>query len=114
MGKLIKTLHRNEVELGYAGFVDHRQDQRVVVPHGFRSTFRDWAAERSSYPREVIEHCLAHQLRDRAEAAYQRGTILPKRSKLMAQYSEFIFKEQPASTETVTPNSARKFIRDKM
>ena len=89
VGKLVKTLHRNEVELGHAGFVDHRQDQRVVVPHGFRSTFRDWAAERSSYPREVIEHCLAHQLRDRAEAAYQRGSILPKRVELMEQYDRF-------------------------
>ena len=89
VGKLVKTLHRNEVELGHAGFVDHRQEQRVVVPHGFRSTFRDWAAERSSYSREVIEHCLAHQLRDRAEAAYQRGTILPKRTELMEQYDRY-------------------------
>lgn len=89
VGKLVKTLHRNEEELGHDGFVDHRQDQRVVVPHGFRSTFRDWAAERSSYPREVIEHCLAHQLRDRAEAAYQRGSILPKRTELMEQYDRF-------------------------
>lgn len=89
VGKLVKTLHRNELELGHAGFVDHRQDQRVVVPHGFRSTFRDWAAERSSYPREVIEHCLAHQLRDRAEAAYQRGSILPKRIELMEQYDRY-------------------------
>ena len=89
VGKLVKTLHRNEVELGRAGFVDHRQAQRVVVPHGFRSTFRDWAAERSFYPREVIEHCLAHQLRDRAEAAYQRGSILPKRIELMEQYDQY-------------------------
>ena len=89
VGKLVKTLHRNEVELDHAGFVDHGQEQRVVVPHGFRSTFRDWAAERSSYPREVIEHCLAHQLRDRAEAAYQRGSILPKRIELMEQYDRY-------------------------
>lgn len=89
VGKLVKTLHRNEVELGRAGFVDHRQEQRVVVPHGFRSTFRDWAAECTSSPREVIEHCLAHQLRDRAEAAYQRGSILPKRVGLMAKYDRY-------------------------
>ena len=103
VGKLVKALHIAELERGGVGFVDHRQNKRPVVPHGFRSTFRDWAAEVTSYPREVIEHCLAHQLKDRSEAAYQRGTILPKRSKLMAEYSEFIFNEQPANTEKVTP-----------
>ncbi|MBK6867296.1 MAG: tyrosine-type recombinase/integrase [Burkholderiales bacterium] len=45
-----------------------------VVPHGFRATFREWAGEISSYPRDVIEHALAHQLPDEAEAAYARGT----------------------------------------
>ena len=89
VGKLVKTLHKGEVERGGVGFVDHRQDKRAVVPHGFRSTFRDWAAERSSYSREVIEHCLAHRLRDRVEAAYQRGSILPKRIELMALYDQY-------------------------
>ncbi len=89
VGKLVKTLHKGEVERGGVGFVDHRQDKRAVVPHGFRSTFRDWAAERSSYSREVIEHCLAHRLRDRVEAAYQRGSILPKRVELMEQYDQY-------------------------
>ena len=89
VGKLVKTLHETEVDCGGVGFIDERQHRRVIVPHGFRSTFRDWAAERSSYPREVIEHCLAHQLRDRAEAAYQRGSILPKRIELMTQYDHY-------------------------
>lgn len=46
-----------------------------LTQHGFRSTFRDWAGETTNYPREVIEHALAHQLADKAEAAYQRGTM---------------------------------------
>lgn len=59
------------------------------VPHGFRSTFREWAGESSGHPREVIEHALAHQLADKAEAAYQRGSLLPKRVKLMQDWANF-------------------------
>lgn len=62
---------------------------RAVTAHGFRSTFRDWAGECTAYPREVIEHALAHQLRDRAEAAYARGTLFDKRRRLMAEWAQF-------------------------
>lgn len=57
--------------------------------HGFRSTFRDWAGETTAHPREVIEHALAHQLRDKAEAAYQRGDLLAKRARLMADWAKY-------------------------
>lgn len=60
-----------------------------VVPHGFRSTFRDWAGETTSFPREVVEHALAHQLADKAEAAYARGTLLEKRRKLMEAWGKW-------------------------
>jgi len=60
-----------------------------VTAHGFRSTFRDWAGETTAYPREVIEHALAHQLKDKAEAAYARGTLFDKRRGLMADWAEF-------------------------
>lgn len=60
-----------------------------ITQHGFRSTFRDWAAETTAYPREVIEHALAHQLKDKAEAAYQRGDLLVKRRALMDDWSAF-------------------------
>lgn len=58
--------------------------------HGFRSTFRDWAGETTHHPREVIEHALAHQIRDKAEAAYARGTLIEKRRTLMKDWSEFV------------------------
>lgn len=58
--------------------------------HGFRSTFRDWAGETTHHPREVIEHALAHQLKDKAEAAYARGDLLAKRSILMRDWAEFV------------------------
>lgn len=60
-----------------------------VTVHGFRSTFRDWAGETTSFPREVIEHALAHRLKDKAEAAYARGTLILKRRKLMEAWGAF-------------------------
>jgi integrase len=61
-------------------------DRKDLTQHGFRSTFRDWAGETTSYPREVIEHALAHKLKDQAEAAYQRGDLLQKRKLLMEDW----------------------------
>jgi integrase len=66
-----------------------RRMNRPVTAHGFRSTFRDWAGETTAYPREVIEHALAHQLKDKAEAAYARGTLFDKRRRLMTDWSKF-------------------------
>jgi integrase len=60
-----------------------------VTPHGFRSTFRDWAAEQTNFPREIAEAALAHALKDKTEAAYQRGDLLEKRRKLMAAWAEY-------------------------
>lgn len=61
---------------------------KVITAHGFRSSFRDWAGETTAYPREVIEHALAHQLKDKAEAAYQRGDLLEKRRRLMSDWAK--------------------------
>lgn len=66
--------------------------------HGFRSTFRDWAGETTGYPREVIEHALAHQLRDKAEAAYARGTLFEKRRRLMEDWAEYCFTASAGGT----------------
>ncbi len=66
-----------------------RMDMTTITVHGFRSTFRDWAGESTSFPREVVEHAMAHQLVDKAEAAYQRGTLFPKRVKLMEDWSNY-------------------------
>ena len=58
--------------------------------HGFRSTFRDWAGESTAHAREVIEHALAHQLKDKAEAAYARGDLFTKRTALMEDWGHFL------------------------
>ncbi|EGV19034.1 tyrosine-type recombinase/integrase [Thiocapsa marina] len=61
----------------------------AAVPHGFRSSFRDWCGEVSSYPREVAEAALAHVNGDKTEAAYARGDLFTKRRKLMTDWSSF-------------------------
>ena len=60
-----------------------------VTVHGFRSSFRMWAAETTNYPREVAEHALAHQLPDAVERAYQRGSQFANRAALMAEWSAY-------------------------
>jgi integrase len=61
---------------------------RAVVPHGFRSTFRDWAGETRPEGREVIEAALAHTIKDKAEAAYARSDLLEKRRPLMDAWAD--------------------------
>lgn len=67
-----------------------RMNRGDLTAHGFRSTFRDWAGETTAYPREVIEHALAHQLKDKAEAAYARGTLFEKRRSLMNDWADYV------------------------
>lgn len=60
-----------------------------ITPHGFRSSFRDWAGETTSYPREIAEMCLAHTVGDATERAYRRGDGLARRRELMVAWAEF-------------------------
>lgn len=62
---------------------------RDLTVHGFRSTFRDWASERTSYSRDVCEMALAHVVGDQTEAAYRRGDLFEKRRRLMAEWAKF-------------------------
>jgi integrase len=66
-----------------------RMNRADLTVHGFRATFRTWAAERTNFPREVIEAALAHVLEDKTEAAYQRGDLLEKRRLLMTAWADF-------------------------
>ena len=61
-----------------------------AVPHGFRSTFRDWAAEKTNYPNEVVEMALAHAIGSGTEAAYRRGDLFDKRRHLMTDWGAFL------------------------
>lgn len=66
-----------------------RMGRDDLTAHGFRSTFSDWAAERTAYPREVVEMALAHAIENRVEAAYRRGDLFEKRRRLMTDWARF-------------------------
>jgi integrase len=61
-----------------------------VTAHGFRSAFRDWAGERTNFPREVCEAALAHVVKDKAERAYARSDLFDKRRQLMDAWAAFV------------------------
>ena len=98
--KLLESLHRFEgvnyvfpapigdvlTDMAFAAVL-RRMGRGDITTHGFRSAFRDWAGETTAHPREVIEHALAHQLKDKAEAAYQRGDLFTRRRALMADWA---------------------------
>jgi integrase len=65
---------------------------KAFTVHGFRSTFRDWAAEKTNAPREVCEMALAHTIGDKTEAAYRRGDLFEKRRKLMNDWARYASK----------------------
>ena len=82
-----------------------RMKRGGLTVFGFRSTFRDWAAETNPAPREEAEAALAHTLRDRVEAAYRRGDLLERRAKLIADWAGFL--ARPASAGRVVDTRGR-------
>ena len=62
----------------------------AAVPHGFRSSFRDWAAEMTDHPREVIEAALAHVVQNKVEAAYARSDLFERRRRLMDDWAAYL------------------------
>ena len=75
-----------------------RMGRPDLTVHGFRSTFRDWAAEQTNYPREVAEMALAHTVGDKVEAAYRRGDLFEKRRRMMEEWQRFC--ETPAEEKS--------------
>lgn len=76
----------------------------AYVPHGFRSTFRDWAGDHTEYPREIVEAALAHAVGNRVEAAYRRKDALERRRPLMQDWADFLAPTpRVATAEDQTP-----------
>ena len=73
-----------------------------AVPHGFRSTFRDWGSERTNFPSEMLEMALAHTVSDKVEAAYRRGDMVERRRRMMEDWATFCALPS-ASRDNVTP-----------
>src|SRR5215471_8962008 len=84
---------RGGKQIGRDAFKDTLKALAVdATPHGFRSTFADWAADRTNYPREVREQCLAHAIENKVERAYRRGDLFDKRRKLMDAWAAYCAK----------------------
>ena len=82
----------------------------AAVPHGFRSSFRDWAAEETNHPREVIEAALAHVVQNRVEAAYRRTDLFDRRRRLMDDWAAYLA-GAPREPEATTPRGNAAELR---
>ena len=85
----MKRMHESDVAAGGVGFID-RTSKRPAVPHGLRSTFRDWVAERTTYPGDMAEVALAHRISNAVEASYRRGDMIEKRRRMMADWAGYL------------------------
>ena len=85
-----------------------RMKRDAITVHGFRSTFRDWAAERTAYPNHVVEMALAHVVGDKVEAAYRRGDLFDKRRKLMADWAKYATTKPVEASGDVVPIRGRR------
>jgi integrase len=90
---VMRRIQASEEKNGRQGFLDPRS-RKPAVPHGLRSSFRDWAAERTDYPREMAEMALAHSVGSDVERAYRRSDMVEKRRDMMEAWAGFLM---PAS-----------------
>ncbi|AMY69053.1 tyrosine-type recombinase/integrase [Frigidibacter mobilis] len=89
ISKVMRDMQEAAIAKGESGWLD-RVSKRTAVPHGLRSTFRDWVAEKTDYPRDMAEMALAHTVGSEVERAYRRGDMLEKRRALMVDWATFL------------------------
>jgi integrase len=89
LSSTMKRMHEAEIAKGGAGFID-RTSKRPAVPHGLRSTFRDWVAEQTTYPSDMAEAALAHKISNAVEASYRRGDMIERRRRMMTDWADFM------------------------
>jgi integrase len=87
--EVIRRMNEARKKAGLPLWTDPKQGNREVVPHGFRSSFRDWVAEKTNFQSEIAEAALAHIKGDKVEAACQRGTMFDKRRRLMEAWAKY-------------------------
>ena len=100
---IIHRMDKNKKQADGKGYIDPKQDNRVVTVHGFRSSFKDWAEEETSYQSKIVEFALAHKLPDKVEGAYQRGSLLEKRRALMEAWSRYCDTIRSVNMDNVIP-----------
>ena len=99
------SITHSSLRIAMASMGDTWRDKhgtRITI-HGFRSSFADWIAECTNYPREIREAALAHKISNDTEAAYQRGDKLEKRRKLMEAWGSYCTRPSKAGAGTVVP-----------
>jgi len=89
LSAVMRRIHADDVDRGGSGFVDSTS-KRPAVPHGLRSTFRVWVAEKTESPREMAEIALAHTVGSEVERSYQRSDLIEKRRQMMAMWDSFL------------------------
>ena len=96
----MKRLNEADMAQDGAGFVD-RASKRPAVPHGLRSTFRDWVSERTHFPGDMAEVALAHKISNAVEAAYRRGDMIEKRRAMMEAWADFLTANEQTAAKIV-------------
>lgn len=104
LSAVMRRMQEAEVKAGRAGFLDP-QNKRPAVPHGLRSTFRQWAAEQG-FPRDMAELALAHFIGTDVERAYQRSDMIERRRAMMAAWAGFLRGEVGAADNVVNLGAA--------
>jgi integrase len=99
---VMRRMHEADIKVGGPGYLDRRSG-RPAVPHGLRSTFRDWVAEMTHFPGEMAEVALAHRITNAVEAAYRRGDQIEKRRQMMDAWAGLINGGQEASILPFAP-----------
>jgi integrase len=89
LANVIAGINDRREKAGLTRFVDLKEGGRDAVVHGFRSSFRDWVGEATSFPETLAEAALAHIKGDKVESAYARGTMFEKRRKLMSAWGSY-------------------------
>lgn len=120
---VLKPLHENKISdfvfpgmrkdkpLSNTAMLELRKKQlkrKDITVHGFRSSFRDWCAEQTNYPREVAEAALSHAVGDKVEAAYRRSDLFDKRRNLMDEWAKYCYQPKAKSKEKVVNIRSKK------
>ena len=89
LGKVMRSIHEADLKRGGAGYVDAKTKDQAV-PHGLRSCFRVWVAERTSFDGDMAEIALAHNVGNKVRQAYDRSDMVEKRRAMMAAWGRFL------------------------
>lgn len=106
MSKLLRTLHAADTKKGNKGFLDAKT-KRVAVPHGTRSTFKNWANEKTSYEWQLSEAALWHKIGGKVEISYARTDMIEKRRKMMHDWGCFVMGKKFSGAQDSQPSIAK-------